>query len=79
MDKTTNIPTEGSFLEQFKSHPESVGENYWTHLLFAFRFGTRMIGVGLGCILHGLLPPVFMTTGSDFIRKMHKEITERQG
>ena len=77
MDQMTNPPAESNFIEQFKSHPESVGETYWTHMLFAFRFGFKMIGVGLCAFVHGLIPPLFCSTGSDFIKRMHTDLMNR--
>ncbi|MEO1563994.1 MAG: DUF6356 family protein [Pseudomonadota bacterium] len=79
MDKSSNLPAEAKFFEQFTSHPASVGETYWSHMAFAFRFSARLMGAGLAALIHGLIPPLFCTTGSDMIRKMHKEITERHG
>lgn len=59
------------FLRLFTAHPASVGESYWQHLASATGFGTRMIGAGLACLLHGLFPWLFRTTGSDAVRALH--------
>lgn len=77
MDKSTNIAAEDTFFEQFRSHPESVGENYWTHMLFAFRFSLRMFGAGFAALIHGVAPPLFCSTGSDTIKAMHADLTKR--
>lgn len=55
----------------FRDHPASVGENYGEHLGMATGFGLRLIGAGLCCLVHGLLPFLFTTTGSDAIRDLH--------
>ncbi len=64
-------------LRPFTTHPASVGESYFGHLLTAARFGLRMIVGGLACLLHGLFPFLCVTTGSDRVRKLHAEMTAR--
>ncbi|HUQ13642.1 MAG TPA: DUF6356 family protein [Novosphingobium sp.] len=57
--------------EAFRRHPASVGETYAEHLRHATGFGARMILGGFACIVHGLLPFVFVRTGSTQIRTLH--------
>lgn len=58
-------------------HLEEVGESYGEHLATASRFGFRMIGGGIACVLHGIFPFLFSTTGSRVIRELHRGITRR--
>lgn len=55
----------------FTEHPASVGETYGEHLAHASGFGWRMILGGFACILHGLLPFLFVRTGSRQIETLH--------
>ncbi|MGN3975357.1 DUF6356 family protein [Tsuneonella sp. SYSU-LHT278] len=55
----------------FTEHPASVGETYGEHLVHAAGFGIRMVLGGLACILHGLLPFMFVRTGSRQISRLH--------
>jgi hypothetical protein len=55
----------------FRDHPASVGETYGQHLRHASVFGLRMILGGFACILHGVLPFLFVRTGSRQIRTLH--------
>jgi hypothetical protein len=57
-------------LKLFNEHPKSVGETYWQHLHFASRTGVTMLLAGCACILHGLCPFLFTTTGSRTIRAL---------
>ena len=60
-------------------HPASVGESYGQHMGVAFSFGGRMILAGLACLLHGLLPFLFVKTGSGVISNLYEEmITHRR-
>ena len=52
-------------------HPATVNETYIQHLGSAWRFGFRMIGGGIVCLLHGLLPSLFCTTASATIGELH--------
>jgi Family of unknown function (DUF6356) len=62
----------------FNEHPASVGESYGEHLVQASSFGTRMILAGLACLVHGLLPFLFVRTGSAAISALHtRMVTNR--
>jgi hypothetical protein len=62
----------------FTSHPRSVGESYGQHMASAFSFGSRMVAAGVACLLHGLFPFLFVTTGSQTVRHLHdRMITHR--
>jgi hypothetical protein len=65
-------------IKLFTAHPETVGENYGEHLGRAAAFGARMMLAGLACMLHGLLPFLFVRTGSRAISELHEQmITKR--
>lgn len=60
-------------------HPASVNETYWQHMGMAFSFGGRMIFAGLACLLHGLLPFLFVKSGSNAIEELHaRMVTNRK-
>jgi Family of unknown function (DUF6356) len=53
-------------------HPASVGQSYSEHFVFATSVGGNMVLAGLACMIHGLLPFLFETTGSRTIARLHK-------
>lgn len=55
----------------FTEHPQSVGENYTEHMGVAFGFGWRMVLAGLACLVHAVLPFLFVKTGSHAITVLH--------
>jgi len=55
----------------FTEHPASVNETYFQHLASSTSFGLRMIGGGLVCLVHALLPGVFCTKASSTIGDLH--------
>lgn len=56
----------------FTKHPASVGETYGEHLAMASGFGLRMILGGCACLIHGLLPFLFVKTGSKQVSMLHE-------
>ncbi|MDR6787431.1 hypothetical protein J2Y58_000772 [Sphingomonas sp. BE138] len=61
----------------FTAHPRAVGESYFAHARTAAGFGLTMIGGGIACTIHGLVPALFTTTGSDTVRHLHARMTRR--
>jgi hypothetical protein len=59
----------------FTTHPASVSETYGEHLRFASTTGFWMVIGGVACILHGLLPFTFTTTGSRIIRRLYDRVS----
>jgi hypothetical protein len=62
----------------FTDHPRSVGETYLEHLESASSFGLRMILAGLACMIHGILPFLFVRTGSTTIRALHNDMLDNR-
>lgn len=62
------------FHRLFLDHPRTVGESYGEHLVMASGFGLSMILAGLACIIHGLVPGCFVTTGSDTVERLHRRM-----
>ena len=63
--------------ELFVAHPASVGESYAGHARFAGLTGLRLVLAGLACVVHGLLPFLFVRTASDCIRAVSDDIAHR--
>ena len=65
-------------LRRFTDHPATVNETYLQHLATAFGFGARMVVGGVACMVHGVLPWLCLTRGSDTIRLLHhRMVTHR--
>lgn len=58
----------------FTEHPADVNETYGEHLGSAWYFASRLIYAGFACMLHGLFPFLFVTTGSSTIRNLHERM-----
>jgi hypothetical protein len=62
------------FRSIFIEHPASVDETYLQHFISALSFGTKMVAAGVACMVHGLLPAVFVTRGSDTVCALHERM-----
>jgi len=60
----------------FTAHPNSVGETYLQHGLFACRYGAKMTAGGIAALVHGILPFFFQTTGSRITRELNATLEE---
>ena len=61
----------------FTDHPESVGESYSQHFLFAFNVGLRLILWGIVALIHGIFPFTFKTYVSSRIKDLYHKINKR--
>jgi hypothetical protein len=62
----------------FTDHPATVGETYTQHFSHAGGFGVRMVFSGLACLVHAVLPFLFVKTGSNTITVLHdRMVTNR--
>jgi Family of unknown function (DUF6356) len=67
-------------LRAFTDHPASMGETYTEHMARASCFGLRMIGAGIACLVHALLPFLFERTGSAAIAELNdRMVVNRRG
>jgi hypothetical protein len=64
-------------LQAFTRHPNAIGETYGGHLVQAWRFSLVLIGAGLACLLHGLVPFAFERTGSRCVERLHTAMQRR--
>ena len=61
----------------FTDHPQSVGESYLQHFIFALSTGVKLIFWGLIAIIHAILPFTFKTFVSQRIIRLHDKIKIR--
>jgi hypothetical protein len=61
-------------LKAFTQHPHAVGESYLEHLCAAWSFAATLAAAALACLLHGLFPFAFQTSGSRRIRQLHERM-----
>ena len=60
-----------SIKEHFTQHPASVGETYGEHFRMALGFSVHMLVGALACLVHAVLPFLFVKTGSGIIHDLY--------
>jgi hypothetical protein len=74
-----NVRQGGSmFYKLFREHPQEVGESYVEHFAAAGGFGVKMIAGGTACIVHALVPGLFVTTGSGTVKKLYDQMVAKR-
>lgn len=66
------------FNRLFMDHPRDVGESYGEHFATAAGFGFRMVVGGVACIVHALIPALFVRTASDTVKSLYATMKARQ-
>jgi hypothetical protein len=66
------------FARLFVDHPRTVNESYFEHMAASWSVGGRLFAASLKCLVHGFVPGLCKTAGSDAILKLHGEISPRR-
>ena len=62
----------------FHDHPRALGMSWAGHGVGALRIGARMIGAGVACIVHALVPALFTETAGRTVVDLHEHMTRRK-
>ena len=62
----------------FTDHPRSIGETYGEHARTAFSFGCRMTVGGLACMVHAIIPGLFVKNASRTVVQLDAEMRGRK-
>ena len=61
----------------FTDHPRAIGETYGQHARTALSFGWRMTLGGLACMVHAVVPGIFVKTASRTVVQLDAEMRGR--
>lgn len=62
----------------FRDHPAEVGESYGEHFHAAGGFGLRMVAGGMACMVHAVVPALFVTTGSGTVKRLYEQMVAKR-
>ncbi|WP_375319229.1 DUF6356 family protein [Candidatus Tisiphia endosymbiont of Oplodontha viridula] len=62
----------------FLEHPKSLKETYFVHLKHSFYLSYTLIKISAISFVHGLFPFLFVTTTSDMVEKLSKDLVKRR-
>ena len=58
-------------------HPRDIGETYGEHAGHAVYIGLKMLGGGLACLVHAVLPGLFVRTASEAVDDIQNLMSQR--
>jgi hypothetical protein len=62
----------------FQDHPRSLGMSWWEHGAGAAVIGARMVGAGLACMIHAIVPALFTETAGKTVMSLHDHMVKRK-
>jgi hypothetical protein len=62
----------------FLEHPRSLGMSWWGHGVGALAIGVRLVGAGVACLVHAVVPGVFTQTAGKTITGMYEHMMRRK-
>jgi hypothetical protein len=66
------------FSRLFHEHPRALGMSWASHGVGALKIGGRMIGAGVACIVHAVVPGLFTETAGRTVVDLHEHMTKRK-
>ncbi|HEV2594251.1 MAG TPA: DUF6356 family protein [Sphingomicrobium sp.] len=62
----------------FFEHPRSLGMTWAVHGVGALAIGFRLVGAGLACLVHAIVPGVFTQTAGKTVSHMYDHMARRK-
>ena len=62
----------------FTEHPRSLGMSWADHGIGAFKIGGELIGAGVACIIHAVVPGVFTQTAGKTVTRIYDHMQQRK-
>jgi hypothetical protein len=62
----------------FRDHPRSLGMSWWEHGVGAIVIGGRMVGAGIACMVHAVVPALFTETAGKTVMSLHDHMMKRK-
>jgi hypothetical protein len=62
----------------FFAHPRSLGMSWAGHGIGAVAIGARLVGAGIACLVHALVPGFFTQTAGKTVTEMYDHMARRK-
>ncbi|MES2135855.1 MAG: DUF6356 family protein [Pseudomonadota bacterium] len=62
----------------FLEHPRSLGMSWAGHGIGALKIGAELVGAGVACLVHAIVPGVFTQTAGKTVTHMYDHMTRRK-
>jgi hypothetical protein len=68
----------GVLARMFADHPRSLGMNWASHGFGAVKISAELIGAGLACLVHAVVPGWFTQTAGKTVERMYDHMVKRK-
>jgi hypothetical protein len=62
----------------FSEHPRSLGMSWASHAVGAVGISVRLIGAGVACLIHAIVPAWFTETAGRTVTNMYEHMNARK-
>jgi hypothetical protein len=62
----------------FLEHPRSLGMSWARHGVGALKIGAELVGAGVACLVHAVVPGVFTQTAGKTVTRMYDHMMQRR-
>ena len=62
----------------FTGHPRLLGVSWLSHGVGALKIGGQLIGAGLACVVHAVVPGLFTQTAGKTVTRLHNHMISRK-
>ena len=73
-----NIDQSGIVDRLFLEHPRSLGMSWAGHGIGAVKIGAELVGAGLACLVHAVVPGWFTQTAGKTVTNMYDHMMKRK-
>ena len=77
-NQTVDRNSSGPVRRLFLDHPRSLGMSWAGHGIGAVKIGAELVGAGLACIVHAVVPGWFTQTAGKTVERMHDHMVKRK-
>ena len=78
INSTADHRSKGPVGRLFLDHPRSLGMSWAGHGAGAVKIGGELIGAGLACMVHALVPALFTQTAGKTVTRIYDHIQQRK-
>ena len=68
----------GTLGRLFADHPRSLGMSWASHGAGALKISAELIGAGVACLIHAIVPGWFTQTAGRTVERMHDHMIRRK-
>ena len=77
-DRTSGGGGPVSVARLFTDHPRSLGMSWADHGIGALKISGELIGAGVACAIHAVVPGVFTQTAGKTVTRLHDHMVKRK-